>query len=250
MNISIWDHAVAASSDAPGVQPGEGGSQPTLLLQLLGDPEWSDRYGIRQVNRLTAESWYSKYHYSRTAGAVNSDFYGFFLGDLASIVGIGFPANEFGVATKFGLEGFMGNREITRVAVHPLAPRNTASRSVSSVCRGLGFDWFFSYADTGQGHHGGIYQALGAVYVGLSEARGGFLLDGVPMHPRSVVHMFGTQARVEAARLASVQGRTLVYEDDQLTPKHTYILPVGPQAATIREHLRPFTKPYPKRTAV
>lgn len=244
--------AVAASSDASGIQSDEGGSQPTLLLQLfdLGDPTWTDRYDIRYVNRTTAADWFAKYHYSGTYGAENSTFYGVFLGDLACVVGIGYSANEFGLATKFGLTDIQGNLEVTRVAVHPNAPRNSPSRFVRAVLRRVasrGIEWVFSYADTGQGHHGGIYQALGAVYVGRSEARHGFLIDGVPIHPRVIVHLFGTQARQEAIRLARQSGRTLEYVEGMNAPKHTYILPIGSRALEVRERLAPFAKPYPKR---
>jgi hypothetical protein len=107
----------------------------------------------------------------------------------------------------------------------------------------------FSYADTGQGHHGGIYQALNAVYVGVSATRPGYLLDGEPIHPRSVVSWLGTQARDDAPRLAAERGHVLEWIEDLNTAKHTYILPVGcaRDRAAIRRHLAQFAHPYPTR---
>ena len=62
-------HAVAASSDAADFQSDEGGSQPTLLLQL-SDPDFTAvRWDIRPVNGETAERWFSRYHSLGTRGA-------------------------------------------------------------------------------------------------------------------------------------------------------------------------------------
>ena len=105
-------------------------------------------------------------------------------------------------------------------------------------------------ADTGQNHHGGIYQALNAVYLGVSEGRPGWLLDGKQIHPRSVVARYGTQARIEAPIRAAKRGENLVYVPDLITGKHTYILPIGDKKVRrdIREHLKPWIHPYPKST--
>ena len=163
--------------------------------------------------------------------------------------------NAYGVTKKYGLEGFRGNIEIARVAVHPDAPMNSTSRVVAlanaHVARVTDLEWVFSYADTGQGHHGGIYQALGAVYVGVSESRPGFMLDGKPIHPRSVVARYGTQAMAnnEAVEAAAARGEKLEWVADMNTAKHAYILPIGNKASqrAIRKALKPHEMPYPKR---
>ncbi len=193
------------------------------------------------------------YHYSGNAGPENGTFWGFYLGDLACVVGFGIGANQYGLAKKFDLSAWPGNIEICRVAAHPDAPRNTASRAVAAVLRTAqvpaGTTWVYSYADTGQNHHGGIYQALRAVYVGLVPAMHGWMLDGLPVHPRTIVDTFGTQARETAPRLAADRGRALVYVEGLNTAKHTYILPIGQNAEAIRAHLQRWTRPYPKRAA-
>lgn len=242
-------HAVAASSDAPGAQSGEGGSQPTLLLQLfdLGVPTFGDWLETRRVSLTTAKAWFGQYHYSGTHGTDSAEFIGIFAPDLMAVVGIGYPANESGVATKYGLEAWRGNREITRVAVHPIAPRNSASRAVSRVLRGItDLDWLYSYADTGQGHHGGIYQALRAVYVGMSPGRYGYLLDGAPIHPRSVATRWGSESMDTILELQR-NGIAIERVPDMNTPKHIYILPLGKEGPAIRAHLSAVALPYPKR---
>lgn len=208
---------------------------------------------MRRTNQHTAQNWTAKYHYSGTAGGAGATYYGAFAPDLIGIVIIAQPTNKHGVAAKYGLDGIPGNMEIARVAVHPDAPRNTTSRIVAMACRQYHRDtntqWLFSYADTGQGHHGGIYQALNSVYVGISPPLHGYLMDGKPMHPRSVVATFGTQAWPRVQQLAADRGHDLQKVKDMNTAKHTYILPIGDRRMqkAVRAVLRPHAKPYPKR---
>lgn len=216
------------------------------LFDLL--PDWSQPHVVRKVSHYTALQWVGRYHYLGTVPSHGIP-YGWFGPDMKAIVVFGQPSNTYGVAAKFGLDDYPGNVEIIRVAVHPDAPRNSASQVVAAACAAFyddsGLEWVFSYADTGQGHHGGIYQALGAVYVGVSLPERGYLLDGVPVHPRSVVAMFGTRRPTEL----QLGTRTLEKVDALNTAKHTYILPIG-NAATrraIRKRLAPITLPYPKR---
>lgn len=250
----LWsDHAAAASSDAPGVQPGEGGSQPTLPLQPslfdMGRPDWSaPRDDIRFVSPDTARSWFGRFHYSGTPGNEGAWFYGVFRPEMVACVAIGGTSNAHGVAAKYGLEAWPGNLEITRVAVHPDAPRNTTSQVLARIIKRAHVDrhvsWLFSYADTGQGHHGGIYQAIGACYVGMSEARQGYRYNGEPIHPRSVVARWGSQA---TEFVKTIPGMEIV--EGLNTAKHVYIIPVGPDAPAIRAALSSYIRPYPKREA-
>lgn len=216
-------------------------------------PDWSQPHTIRRVSFETALRWVQRYHYLCTV-ASHAQPYGWFGPDMKSLVIFGQPSNAHGVAAKYDLLRFPGNIEIVRVATHPDAPTNSTSECVAAALRAFygdtGLLWVFSYADTGQGHHGGIYQALNAIYVGVSAARPGYLLNGEPIHPRTVVSRFGTQG-VDAPRRARLAGAELVKVDDLNAAKHTYILPIGPPATrrAIRKTLRPHTKPYPKRAS-
>jgi hypothetical protein len=116
--------------------------------------------------------------------------------------------------------------------------------AIRIACKARGWSWVYSYADTGRGHHGGIYQALGAVYVGRSEPLAGWVNDaGERLHPRTAVSLFGSQAT------ASMNERGYRKDHGAITAKHTYILPVGPDSRAIRDHLRQYERPYPKRNA-
>lgn len=211
-------------------------------------PDWAGEWTTRIIDTPTAKRWLNAYHYLGGTHAVWS--FGVFAPDLVAVVSVGQPANRNGVASKFGLQAWPGNHEITRVAVHPDAPRNTASRAIALVCRAYaqrGHDWLFSYADTGQGHHGGIYQALNAVYLGLSAARTGWLLDGEAVHVRTLANRYGCDGARLVERLRD-EGRSLELVAGGRTAKHTYVLPIGTPAVrrAIRRHLAPQALPYPK----
>lgn len=227
-----------------------------LALFDLGGPDFSAaEWSLRRVNPATAKSWYAKYHYSGTAGTMGARFFGLYAPDLVAIVAIGPTSNAEGLVKKLDLHKYRGNIEITRVAVHPDSPANAASRAVAQSLKHLAdtedIQWVFSYADTGQNHHGGIYQALNAVYIGVSAARPGYLLDGKPTHPRTIVSMFGTQGK-DVFRLAAERGHTIERIDGLNTAKHTYVLPCARRPKVrrkIRRHLDQYALPYPKRVA-
>lgn len=230
----------------------------TLSLFDLGAPDWSGTWEAREVSFETTDAWIARYHYLGKSPAGAAYRMGVFGPELVGVVVYAQATNAHGVAMKFGLEAWRGNIEIARVAVHPDAPANTTSRVIALANAQLrsvtGLDWLFSYADTGQGHHGGIYQALGAVYVGMSEARHGFLLNGVPIHPRSVVAKYGTQnvkGSPTCMELAAARGDQLEYVENLNTAKHLYIIPIGTKATqrAIRKALAEYQTQYPKRDA-
>lgn len=226
------------------------------LFDLQPSFAWEADWYVKRVNRESAERWFGDYHYSGTAGTAGGKTFGVYAGDCVAMVALGPTANKDGVAAKFGLQQWNGNVEIVRVAVHPDSPKNTASKSVAMVCdhvrRYWLLDWVFSYADTGQNHHGGIYQALNAVYVGVSPPERGYLVDGYLMHPRTVVSTFGTRAWPKVRELAERRGSSIQQVEDANTAKHTYVLPIGPPAVRrqIRQALKPYSMSYPKRMGV
>ncbi len=219
-------------------------------LFKLDEPDWSSPWTTRIIDTPTAKRWLGAYHYLGGTHAMWS--FGVFGPDLVAVVSLGQPANRHGVASKFKLDRWPGNHEITRVGVHPDAPRNAASKALALVCRAYrqrGHDWLFSYADTGQGHHGGIYQALNAVYVGLSPARSAWLLDGEEVHIRTLSNRYGFEGERLVVAMAE-EGRSLERVAEGRSPKHTYILPIGSPNTrrAIRRHLTEYKLPYPKRS--
>lgn len=204
----------------------------------------------------TARRWVEQWHYSHRMPGGGTRTFGVFCPDMVCCIMTSIPNNQFGVARRLDLARWPGNVEISRVVAYPDAPRNTASRALAVLCdfyRLEGFDWLFSYADTGQNHHGGIYQAVNAVYVGLISGEAGYLIDGIPVHPRSLVSTYGTRAWPTVRDIVKTQtGKTLERVEGMNTPKHTYIIPVGRPAVrrAIRRRLAARALPYPKREAI
>lgn len=181
-----------------------------------------------EASKAEAVDWFGRYHYTGTASGFR-----FFklchIGEIWAMVAIGRGGNRFGVGDKFGITDFVGELEITRVACSPDAPRNTASMAVAAVCRKLaqdGIEWLVSYADTAQGHHGGIYQALGAAFVGTDARQWvNFELDGKRVSKRLVSGRFGHTRWPEVQILAMEMGHRLERVD--WMPKLTYILNIA-----------------------
>ena len=101
-----------------------------------------------------------------------------------------------------------------------------------------------SYADSGEGHHGGIYQATGFVFVGSRESRHiGFREGEKFIHGRSSNARYGTRS---VSKIAKIRPDWVpVYGE----PKHVYIKP-------LRQRLKPLLRrfdwqilPFPKPNA-
>ena len=146
---------------------------------------------------------------------------------------------------RFGLPQFFAVSELQRIALtRHRAPVSRILRVAVSLLRkqSPGLRLLMSYADPLEGHHGGIYQAAGWVYVGTSAKT---LMYRAP------------DGRAYHSRVISPKGYTLHYGIRQPNPvpfeelvrfyapgKHTYLLPIDPG---IRPRIEVMAQPYPKR---
>ena len=186
-----------------------------------------------------------KWHYSRRLQMGKSARIGVwedgqFIGVIVFTMGSGGVTNW---ATKLGITKFE-MAELARIALK--AHVTPVSRLIAIAIRMLrkqspGLRALVSYADPHQGHHGGIYQASGWMYVGQSAAAREYIgPDGIPVHERSVSPtgvkiQFGTAKRV---------WKTSQCQKFDRPAKHKYVFPFDDE---IRERLKPLAKPYPKR---
>ena len=92
-----------------------------------------------------------------------------------------------------------------------------------------GLRMVISYADPEQGHHGGIYQAGGWLYLGRSQAQREVMYKGKVMHKRTANSLFGT--------IKGMQKSKILW-------KHKYALAFD---AALYATLKAGAKPYPKR---
>jgi hypothetical protein len=136
--------------------------------------------------------------------------------------------------------------ELTRVA---LSYHSTpVSRLLSIAVRLLkgyqvGLRLIVSFADPNEGHHGGIYQASGWLYVGSTAHKYDYIAPtGKRYRDRQVT-------RSGVARQFGKYTHVLRPQECQrilLQPKHRYLYPLD---RDLREKLLPLAKPYPKRAA-
>lgn len=122
--------------------------------------------------------------------------------------------------------------ELTRIAM--TSHKTPVSRIVSITMKFLqknspNLHLIVSYADPMQGHHGGVYQAGGWVYVGASKAQREVMHNGKVMHKRTANALFGT-----------IKGM----EKSPIMWKHKYLMPLDDD---MRKQIMPLAKPYPKR---
>ena len=97
-----------------------------------------------------------------------------------------------------------------------------------------------SFADTAQGHHGGIYQGAGWIYTG-SEAYHAYRVLGEVVHPRTLYDRYGVGGQSVPWLRKNVDAKA---ERLRTAAKHKYVLPLDPK---IRERVSLLAKPYPKR---
>lgn len=208
-------------------------------------------FELTETDKKAAAAWFALYHYTGTCGGTR--FFSWDNGDQRlALVAIGKGGNRYGVGDKFGLLTWKGDLEITRVACSPDAPKNTASKAVSEVLRTLaaeGYQWIFTYADSAQGHHGGIYQALNGIYVGTDAKQWvNFEMDGKRVSKRAVSGRFGHTRWPEVAEIAASAGHVL--KRVPWKPKLTYIIPIAADRRDRRAITRTLASvalPYVKR---
>lgn len=121
--------------------------------------------------------------------------------------------------------------ELTRIA---LTNHISPVSKIMAICLKLlknfspVLELIISFADTNEGHHGGIYQATNWIYTGKSNAAKFGLLNGKEIHPRTI----STFTKQKKQKLKWI-----------LKPgKHRYLYPLQNKEKYLK-----LSKPYPKR---
>lgn len=132
--------------------------------------------------------------------------------------------------------------ELSRVALGSHAA--ATSRVVAIALRLLrrqspGVRLIVSYADPAQGHHGGLYQAGGWLYVGETARECVLKIHGRRMHPRSVGSRWGHRGVAWLRQHVDATAERIV-----TVPKHKYLWPFD---AGLKAQFLPIVQPYPKR---
>lgn len=133
--------------------------------------------------------------------------------------------------------------ELTRVAL--TSHKTPVSRIMSIALRFLkqqspGLRLVVSFADAGQGHHGGIYQATNWIYAGGTETHA-YKVHGENIHPKTLYMRYGKGGQSIPWLRANVDPKA---ERIVAGFKHRYLMPLD---AEMRAKIEPLRKPYPKR---
>lgn len=137
------------------------------------------------------------YHYSRSSPAVIRHRFawrdeGGLFGDTGEVL----AAAVYGTG-NINMPG--DSLELMRLVRSPVLKGQISpfvSRTIRWLKGNTKWSFIFSYADPAQKHHGGIYQALGFIYVGKSKRQKTFFNElGEPLHKRSVSVDCGTAAQ-------------------------------------------------------
>ena len=101
---------------------------------------------------------------------------------------------------------------------------------------------FVSFADTRQGHHGGIYQAAGWTYTGDYDSSGDtYIVGGKEVHAKTLHTRYGRGGQSIPWLRAHIDPEA---RREQRPPKHRYMLGITNEA---KQKIAALAKPYPKR---
>ena len=186
-----------------------------------------------QAAKYAVEHW----HYSRTMPVAKMVSVGAWEdGRFVGCVVFSWGANP-NIAKPFGLK-MTECAELVRVALtsHSSQTSQIVVRAVKLLAaKSPGIRLLVSYADTREGHHGGIYQAMNWVYVGATAPKFDFELNGQVLQRRSY-----TGRNFDGSRLRLPSGAGKIASPS----KHKYLYPLD---RAMRKQIAPLAKPYPKR---
>ena len=160
----------------------------------------------------------------------------------AVIFGVGATSD---LVKGYGLKPTEGC-ELVRVAL--TTHETPVSRIVSIALKMLkremsGLRLVVSFADPEHGHVGGIYQAGGWIYAGMTAESDEYLVNGKRWHGRALRHE-------KPAHLTTKQALALLdpnWKAIKGSSKHRYLYPLDD---AMRAQIAPLAKPYPKRAVV
>ena len=147
-----------------------------------------ENFDVRRIPFSEAKEWVLYKHYAHRIPPISFAF-GLYEGAvLQGVCTFGSPASHDLIVGAMGEEYTFNFLELNRLVVNDGLPRNALSFFVSTCLRNLPQPMVvISYADSGKGHHGYIYQATNWIYTGLSKPHTDYLPEGMTgAHQRSI----------------------------------------------------------------
>lgn len=172
-------------------------------------------------------------------------------GVLASVLSFGVPCFAINRSFLGEISSKCDARvlQLCRGATHPMAPRNTPSRTIrlalKKISNNVGPTLVIAYADPHWHEIGTIYQASNAIYTGRTNPKGqaNYIINGEFLSGWVVRKRYGTRCRV---KLSQIDPKMKVLP---LVSKLRYVLLAGSCKfrRKARSLLEPYKMPYPKR---
>jgi len=183
---------------------------------------------VKKIEGKDTHDFLLNKHYAKRIPSISWAFGLFDEEELIGVCTIGKPASRPLCVGVCGPEYASKVYELNRLVVNDGLPKNTLSYFVSKVLKMLKHEdlVIVSYADTGMGHHGYVYQATNFLYTGQSPGRTDKYMPG-NKHPR---HYSDEYSHLRKVR----------------TPKHRYIYFTNKRNKELRNALRYEVQPYPK----
>ena len=199
-----------------------------------------ESFEVRRIPFSEAKEWVLYKHYAHRIPPISFAFGLYGDGILEGVCTFGSPASHDLIVGAMGEDYTFNFLELNRLVVNDGLPRNTLSFFVSSCLRNLPRPMVvISYADSGKGHHGYIYQATNWIYTGMSKSHTDYLPEGMEdAHQRSVSQVSVTEWR-KTTNLVKVER----------SRKHRYFMFLGDkrQVRKMMADLKfPIVKEYPK----
>ena len=197
---------------------------------------------IRGVDHTVAQAAVLRWHYSRLMPKFKLIKYGIWEDDLFTGVVIFGQGNTPNAHQQFGITR-ENVCELVRIALrsdHRLPVTQLVSKCLALLkASNPGIRLVVSYADSAQGHHGGIYQAGNWIYIGASTYEGAWRINGKVVHHRTVSENYPGRNMLERVRAEVDPNATRI-----TTPaKYKYLMPLDRQ---MRRRVAKLTQPYPR----
>lgn len=215
-------------------------------------PDWSskDNLTVGRVPTAVGADFIARHHYARGCG-INVICFGLYRGArLEGVAAFANSASQDAAASVFGPEHTAHVRDLQRFVLVDEAPKNSESwflvRALRMFKKHKPDLWAVtSYADTGYGHRGTIYQATNAIYSGTGTGGGAsWRFVDASGRMRSERQNGRTITRAEAIERG--------WSIHRATPKHRYVF-LTPDGRSHRRQLisllRWTSEPYPKDPA-
>ena len=185
-------------------------------------------FSVRQIESKLTHDFILTKHYIQRLPPISYAFGLYKNDELVGVCTIGKPSSHSLCVGICGKEYASKVYELNRLVTVDELPKNTLSWFVSRVLRALRQEdlVIVSYADTGMGHHGFIYQACNFLYTGMTKER----TDKYTPNNKHSRHYTDEYNHLRKVR----------------TAKHRYVYFTNPKNRALREALRYEVLPYPK----